>query len=62
MHALDKEFLESLPKELWFWWTYIDDFSMIWHHGENKIKQLIDKRNKFHPSFIVFILQKNSAF
>ena len=23
---------------------------MIWHHGENELKQFIDKLNKFHPN------------
>ena len=23
---------------------------MIWQHGENELKQFIDKFNKFHPS------------
>ena len=23
---------------------------MIWHHGENELKQFIDKLNKFHPT------------
>ena len=33
-----------------YMWRYIDDIFMIQHHGENKLKQFIDKLNKFHPA------------
>ena len=50
MAALEEEILESLIKKPWLWWRYIDDIFMIWHHGENELKQFIDKLNKFHPT------------
>ena len=48
MAALEEEISESLIKNPWLWWRYIDDIVMIWHHGENELKQLIEKRNKSH--------------
>ena len=45
--ALEEEILESLIKKPW---RYIDDPFMIWHQGENELKQFIDKLNKFHPT------------
>ena len=50
MAALEGNILESLSKKSWLWWRYIDDSFMIWHHGENELKQFIDKLNKFHPT------------
>ena len=50
MAALKEGFLESLVKKAWLWWRYIDDIFMIWHHGENELKQFIGKFKKFHPS------------
>ena len=50
MAALEEEILESLIKKPWLWWRYIDYIFMIWHHGENELKQYIDKLNKFHPN------------
>ena len=50
MAALEEEILESLIKKTWLQWRYKDDIFMIWHHGENELKQFIDKLNKFHPT------------
>ena len=50
MAALEEEILESLIKKPWLWWRYIDDIFMIWHHGENELKQFIGKLNKFHST------------
>ena len=47
--ALVEEILKSFIKKCWLWWRYIYIF-IIWHHGENELKQLIDKLNKFHPT------------
>ena len=32
------------------WWRYIEDIFFLWEHGENKLKSLIDKINKVHPT------------
>ena len=56
MAALEEEILESLIKNSWLWWRYMDDIFMIWHHGENELKQFVDKLDKFH-----FILEKEST-
>ena len=50
MAVLEEEILESIIKKLWMWWRYIDDIFMIWYHGENQLKQFIDKLNKLHPT------------
>ena len=47
--AFVEEILKSLINKLWLWWRYIYIF-IIWHHGENELKQFIDKLNKFHPT------------
>ena len=56
MAALEEEILESLIKNSWLWWRYMDDIFIIWHHGENELKQFVDKLDKFH-----FILEKEST-
>ena len=43
-------FLEALIKKPWLWWKYIDDIFMIWQHGEDELKILLEKLNNFHPS------------
>ena len=63
MAALEEETLESLIKKSWLWWRYIDIF-MIRHHGENELKQFIDKLNKFHLTikFTCDYFQEESTF
>ena len=50
MAVLEEEILESLIKKPWLWLRYIDDIFMILHHGENEVKQFVDKLNKSHPT------------
>ena len=50
MAALQEDFLETLIKTPWLWWRYIDDIFMIWQHGEDELKIVVEKLNSFHPS------------
>ena len=48
--ALEEKTLESLSKNHWLWWRYVDDVFRISHHGENELKKFIDKLNKFNTT------------
>ena len=50
MAALEEEILESLIKKPWLCRRYLDYIFVIWHHGENELKQFIGKLNKFHST------------
>ena len=32
------------------WWRYIDDFFLLWQHGEEKLKEFLDILNCYLPS------------
>ena len=50
MVDLKEEILESLLKKTWLWWMSIDNIFMIWHQGENELKQFMIKLSKFRPT------------
>ena len=49
MTALEEKIFESHIKS-WLWCRYIDDIFLIWDHGENELKQFIEKLSEFHPT------------
>ena len=50
MAALEEKIFESHIKKSWLWRRYIYDIFLIWDHGENELKQFIEKLNEFHPT------------
>ena len=40
MAAFEEKSLFQAPDRPWLWWWYIDDISLIWHHGEEKLHDL----------------------
>ena len=32
------------------WWRYSDDILLLWQHGKEKLKKLLDILNRYHPS------------
>ena len=50
MADLEEGILEDIELQPHIWWRYIDDIFFIWAHGEDSLKQLIEKLNAFHPT------------
>ena len=50
MAELEEDFLNTLEKQPHIWRCFIDDIFLIWRHGEQELKTLLDKLNEFHPT------------
>ena len=44
-YLLSNSFLEPVV-----WWRYIDDMSMVWENGEEKLKKFLETLNCYHPA------------
>ena len=44
--------LESFVKKPMIWWRYIDDILLIWEHGEESLKVVIEQVNMSHSTII----------
>ena len=50
MHYLESNFLETTTRKPKIWLRFIDDIFMIWSHGLQELKNLMDRINNYHPS------------
>ena len=50
MADLEERFLQNIETKPRIWWRYIDDIFFIWEHGEESLKEFIEKLNAFHPT------------
>ena len=50
MAALEEKILNKVKKKPNVWWRYIDDIFFMWEHGEELLKEFINKINSFHPT------------
>ena len=50
MADLEKSLLSDIDLKPYIWWRYIDDIFLIWEHGEESLKLLLEKINKIHPT------------
>ena len=50
MADLEEKLLEQADLKPFIWWRYIDDIFFIWEHGEESLKEFIDKINSAHPT------------
>ena len=50
MAELEEEIIKESEYKPYLWWRYINDIFFLWEHGENKLKSIIDKINKAHPT------------
>ena len=50
MADLEEKLLEIFEKKPMIWWRYIDDIFFIWEHGEESLRDFIDRVNLFHPT------------
>ena len=51
MGELETEFLDTCENKHWLYWRYIDDIYLVWQHGENELKDCLEKLNSLHPIF-----------
>ena len=47
---LEEAFLQTCEFKPKAWYRYIDDIFMIWTHGEDKLKEFLEKLNNFHKT------------
>ena len=45
-----QKLLSDAQYKPWIWWRYIDDISLIWRHGEDRLREFIDVLNQVHHS------------
>ena len=50
MDALETKLLNSSELKPRIWWRYLDDIFMIWEHGEEQLRKLLEAINSFRPS------------
>ena len=50
MADLEKRLLSDIDLKPYIWWRYIDDIFLIWEHGEESLKLLLEKINSIHPT------------
>ena len=50
MAFLEEGVLAELTLKPWLFWRYIDDIFLIWHHGEESLKEFLAKLNSLHPT------------
>ena len=48
MEELEEEILRKAEFKPYLSWKYIGDIFLLWEHGEEKLKSLIDNINKMH--------------
>ena len=48
MAALEEKILDKVKKKPNVWWRYINEIFFIWEHGEESLKEFINKINSFH--------------
>ena len=49
MAELEEDFLQQTDKKPKVWLRFIDDIFMVWNHGEENLKQMLEELNNFHP-------------
>ena len=47
---LEERFQQNCNFKPLVWWRYIDDIFLLWHHGEEKLKEFLYILNRYHPS------------
>ena len=50
MDKFERDFLGKTELKPYVWWRYIDDIFMVWEHGEEALKEFLQKLNSTHPS------------
>ena len=50
MGDLEQKILAQSPLKPLAWWCYIDDVSMIWLNGEEKLNEFVNLRNSSHET------------
>ena len=50
MGDLEEKLLAQFPLKPYLWWTYIDDISIVWTHGEDKLENFINHINSLHST------------
>ena len=50
MDQIETDFLRAQKNVPFVWFRYIDDVFLLWTHGENKLKSLMEKLNQFYPN------------
>ena len=47
---LEEEIIKEPEYKPYLCWRYIDDIFFLWEHSENKLKSIVEKINKVHPT------------
>ena len=50
MADLEKRLLSDIDLKPYIWWRYIHDTFLIWEHGQESLKLLLEKINNIHPT------------
>ena len=50
MAELEEQFLATLTLKPRIWKRFIDDIFIIWNHGEEELRHLLEELNQFHPT------------
>ena len=50
MGDLEEQILQDFSFKPLVWWRYIDYIFLFWQDGEQKLKELLDILNRYHPS------------
>ena len=50
MADLKQRLLSDINVQPYIWWRCIDDIFLIWGHGEEPVKLLLEKINSIHPA------------
>ena len=58
MHFLEQRILTASNLKTTIWLRFIDDTFIIWPHGEDELKHLVNIMNHFHP-IIIFTYEFN---
>ena len=61
MAAVEENFLETLIKRPWPWWRYIDEIFMIWQHGEDELKMLLEKLKNLNLPVNILVKKLSSC-
>ena len=49
MAELEEDFLQQTDRKPKVWLRFIDDIFMVWNHGEEHLKKMLEELNNFHP-------------
>ena len=50
MADLKKHLLSDIDLKPYVWWRYVHNIFLIWEHGEESLKLVLEKINNIHPT------------